>query len=144
MHHLHKLRKRSADLSCRALDELLALRLFAEEKEEWIERASMMRIWITTSNTDAVDKVHSLKDVLDNISANTKNPFSSAATHAAQVVRNILLACLVSLGLIMGSCFGNELTMLILKSNTKPLNLGVVFQITRFLRSVEILIDPRS
>jgi hypothetical protein len=86
MHHLHKLRKLSAQFACRALDELLSLRLFAEEKEEWIERASIMRIWISTSCAESKDKVELLKDVLDTISSNTIKPFSSAATHAAQMV----------------------------------------------------------
>jgi hypothetical protein len=88
MHHLHKLRKHSTDLACGALDDLLSLRLFAEGKEDWIERAAMMRIWVITSSVVRKESVNSLQDALDNISSNTKKTFSSAATHAAQMVPN--------------------------------------------------------
>lgn len=87
MHHLHKLRKLDVNLACKALDDLLSVRLFDEGKSEWIEKAAIMRIWMTVSNPEMRGDVHlPLFEVLENISANTKGPFSAAATHAAQTV----------------------------------------------------------
>jgi hypothetical protein len=88
MHHLHKLRKISPDLACKALDDLLHLRLFESEKEEWVEKAAMMRIWITTSSPVEGSRplLDSLGDFLDDVSNNTKVSFTPAATHAAQTL----------------------------------------------------------
>ncbi|KAF2432077.1 SPO22-domain-containing protein [Tothia fuscella] len=87
MHHLHKLRKLDTNLACKALDDLLSMRLYSEDKPEWIERAAMMRIWMTTSSPEMRDDVQqSLLDVLDNVHANTRVRFSAAATYAAQTL----------------------------------------------------------
>jgi hypothetical protein len=147
MYHLHKLRTHSVELAGRAVDELLSLRLFAEEKEEWIERASMMRIWITTSTAETKDTVHSLNLTLDNISANTKKPFSSAATHAAQVVPNLAnYLCQIPnmLKLIDDSYFGSKSSPHTLRNITSSPSLGADLQTMLCLRRVESLIVPKS
>jgi hypothetical protein len=135
MYHLHKLRNHSLELACRAVDELLSLRLFAEENEEWVERASMMRIWITTSTAETKDSIHSLKLVLDNISSNTKKPFSSAATHAVQMVPSLDNHCRQipnMLKLIDNSYFGSKLSQHILRRFTTLQNLGANLRTTLY------------
>jgi hypothetical protein len=97
MHHLHKLRKLNLSLACKALDDLLSTRLLGEDKSELIERAVIMRIWMTASSPEVRDDAHlSLSEVLENISAAAKNPFSAAATHAAQTVIPCLHTFLLS------------------------------------------------
>jgi hypothetical protein len=86
MHHLHKLRKLSPKFTSKALDELLSLRLLASGKEEWIERATIMRIWIVTSEDNGDETIADLTELLDSIMRSTKNPFNASATHAAQTL----------------------------------------------------------
>jgi hypothetical protein len=87
MHHVHKLRKLDLSLACKALDDLLSMRLLDEGMSEWTERATMMRIWMATSIAETGNDVYlSLFEVLENISTRIKDPFSAAATHAAQTV----------------------------------------------------------
>jgi hypothetical protein len=144
MHHLHKLRKHSTDLACQALDELLSLRLFAEEKEDWIERASMMRIWISTSSGESKDSAGLLRNVLDTISSNTKKPFSAAATHAAQMVPRPKSSDMGISKLNCSSSFGSRSNPHTPRSNTNLLSLGAIFQTTLFLKNVENSIVPGS
>lgn len=88
MHHLHKLRKLSPKLTCKALDELLAFRLVENGKEEWIECATIMRIWITTSQgkRSSDEAINELTEVLDCVKRSIKNPFNGPAAHAAQTL----------------------------------------------------------
>jgi hypothetical protein len=86
MHHLHKLRNVDPKATCKALDDFLTIRLFEHEKEEYIERAAVMRIWVTTTALEAVDMLPSLQHFLEILSKNLTVPFSAAATHAAQTL----------------------------------------------------------
>lgn len=73
-------------LAARALEELLSVRLYDSDKEEYIEKAAMMWIWILTQEPRVDTQCQSLTDALNTIYHNTQKPFSSAATHAAQTV----------------------------------------------------------
>lgn len=86
MHHLHKLRNLDPIEACRAIDDFLRIRLFEQDKEEYVERAAVMRIWITTTSSDSSSMSKSLEEFLNLLSKNSKGPFSSAATHAAQTL----------------------------------------------------------
>jgi Meiosis protein SPO22/ZIP4 like len=86
MHHLHKLRNIDPNEACKAIDEFLTIRLFEQDKEEFIERAAVMRIWITTTTSTSTNMLTSLEELLGLISKNSKGPFSSAATHASQTL----------------------------------------------------------
>ena len=86
MHHLHKLRAIDSNEACRAIDDFLTIRLFEQEREEFIERAAVMRIWITTTSGESSNVSSSLEEFLELVSKNSKKQFSSAATHAAQTL----------------------------------------------------------
>lgn len=86
MHHLHKLRKLNANITCKALDELLSLRLLANRKAEWIERATITRIWITASQDTGDEAITELTALLDSVLRGINNPFSASATHASQTL----------------------------------------------------------
>jgi hypothetical protein len=62
------------------------VRLYDSEKEEYVEKASIMWIWILTQDPRLDTQNKSLTDALKNIYDNTQRPFSNAATHAAQTV----------------------------------------------------------
>jgi hypothetical protein len=85
MHHLHKLRKISPDVACMCLDQFLSIRLFQTGTMEHIERATLMRIWITLTNSTAVI-ADELDGFLETISGNITSPFSTSATFAAQTL----------------------------------------------------------
>lgn len=86
MHHIHKLKKLSTLLACKSLDDLIALRLSGNVKEEWLERACMMRVWIMTTGSEPGDHGADMKDILDVMLTNSAKPFSAAAAYAAQTV----------------------------------------------------------
>lgn len=86
MHHIRKLNDKSPSLACKALDELLTLRILPEEKEEWIEQIFITRLYMTVGQTDSVDALVSLEELFSFIVSNIKQPISSAATLAAHTV----------------------------------------------------------
>jgi hypothetical protein len=77
---------RSQSFAARALEDFLMIRLYDSEKEEYIEKASMMWIWILTQDPRLDTQSQALTDALKSIYNGTQRPFSSAATHAAQTV----------------------------------------------------------
>ncbi|KIW01266.1 uncharacterized protein PV09_07305 [Verruconis gallopava] len=86
MHHIHKLKKLSATLASRALDNLIHSRLFDDAKDDWIERACMMRIWIATTVEDGLPNFSALKELFDKIHHTRLRSFSSTAAYAAQTL----------------------------------------------------------
>lgn len=63
VHHIRKLHDKSPGLGCMVLDDFIrALR--SAEKDEWIERLIIVRIWMTTNQRDLVDTVQSAEHVL--------------------------------------------------------------------------------
>ncbi|KAF2666798.1 SPO22-domain-containing protein [Microthyrium microscopicum] len=86
MHHIHKLRKFNPEIACDCLAQLLSIRLFESGKMEYIERVTVMRIWITTSNTQISSLMETLRSFLDLVSSNITSSYSPAATHAAQTL----------------------------------------------------------
>jgi hypothetical protein len=56
--------------ACKALDDLIDMRLFREENQTWIEKAVITQ----------------LQELFDAIARNWKNHLSAPATHAAQTV----------------------------------------------------------
>jgi hypothetical protein len=76
----------SPAFATRTLEDFLNIRLYDSDKEEYVEKASMMWIWILTQDPHLETQSQSLAEALKNIYDNTQRPFSSAATHAAQTV----------------------------------------------------------
>ncbi|KAL5459232.1 hypothetical protein PMIN06_002899 [Paraphaeosphaeria minitans] len=86
MHHVHKLKDQSAATACKIVDELISTRLFREEKEAWIEKAVITRVWITCTSFVAEGTLNQLRDFFDEVLRNAKAPLSAQATHAAQTL----------------------------------------------------------
>jgi histone H3/H4 len=72
--------------ACKALDDLIDMRLFREENQTWIEKAVITRIWIGTTNNFSENILEQLQELFDAIARNWKNHLSAPATHAAQTV----------------------------------------------------------
>jgi hypothetical protein len=86
MHHIHQLKEHSNATACKAVDNLIEIRLFEEENQVWIEKAITTRIWICTTSPLTEDSLGSLQELFDTTSQNSKHPLSGPATHAAQTV----------------------------------------------------------
>ena len=86
MYHIRKLSDKSPSLAYRALDELLSLRILPEDKEEWVEKVLITRLYMTVSQRDSIDAWVSLEELFSFIVANMRQPISSAATLAAHTV----------------------------------------------------------
>ncbi|KAJ9649388.1 sporulation-specific protein 22 [Coniosporium tulheliwenetii] len=87
LHHVHKLKSRSAVMAAKLMDDLL-FRLLETEKQDWIEKAAVTCLWLRSSspNTQNEETLASVQDTLDNLVHSIKRPLSAQATHAAQTL----------------------------------------------------------
>lgn len=86
MYHIRKLNEMNPSLACRALDDLLTLRVLPEDKDDWIEKILITRLYMAIGQGDGDDVVAVLDDLFTSILTNFKQPISSAATLAAHTV----------------------------------------------------------
>lgn len=85
MHHIRKLHDKSPGCACVVLDDfILALR--GAEKDGWMEKAVVTRMWMITNQRDAVETISAVQDVLERLS----KPLSAEAAVAAQAVGDVL------------------------------------------------------
>ena len=89
MHHIRKLTDKSPSLACKALDELLRLRVFPSNREEWVERALVTRVWIATHKLGSIDTFASLEQGLSMALESLGKPVASVVALAAHTVRSI-------------------------------------------------------
>lgn len=85
----------STQSACSALDDLIILRLLEDDKDEYIQKAFMTRVWITTESTVESDNnttpnitstCETLKQLMDSMHSRLHFPLSAKATHAAQTL----------------------------------------------------------
>lgn len=72
--------------ACKALDDLMSIRLFMEENATWIEKTVITRIWISTSDVQAENVLEQLQQTFDTILQESNSSLSAPATHAAQTL----------------------------------------------------------
>ena len=86
MYHIRKLNDKSPSLAFKALDELLKLRVVSENKQEWVEKILITRLFMTVGQTDSADALTVLEELFSFIVSNIRQPVSSGATLAAHAV----------------------------------------------------------
>ncbi len=86
MFHVRKLNNKSPSMACKALDEFMNLRVLKQEKDEWIEKVLITRLWMATEQRESQESLILLQDLLSVISDNLIKPVSPAATLAAHTV----------------------------------------------------------
>jgi hypothetical protein len=118
MHHIRKLNDKSPSLACKALDELLKLRVLPEDKDEWVEKILITRLYMTVGQRDSTDTLKVLEELFSFIVSNIKCPLSSTATLAAHTV-SLKPLKLTSSSLIAISSYGSGSNRTIHKGNTK-------------------------
>ncbi len=86
MHHVHKLKTRNADMAFHVLETLLLERLAMADKSEWVERALVTAIWITTTSAAVTSGLDPLERLLESLHVKLNKPLGQTATHAGQMV----------------------------------------------------------
>jgi hypothetical protein len=83
MHHIRKLHDKSPGAGCAVLDDFI-LALSGAEKDGWMEKAVVTRMWMITNQRDSIETINVAQDVLGHLST----PLSAEAAVAAQAVGN--------------------------------------------------------
>ncbi|KAH0614706.1 uncharacterized protein H6S33_000342 [Morchella sextelata] len=80
--------KKDIRLACKCLDELLIKRILVLERDDWIERTFVTRLWVTIQDRAADDEaiLPSLRNILDSMMKKLTKALSPKATHAAQIL----------------------------------------------------------
>jgi hypothetical protein len=86
MFHIRKLNDKSPSLACKALEDLMKLRILKMNREDWVEKALVTRLWISLGQRDSPEALSSLDDFFSMIATNVNQPVSAAATLAAHTV----------------------------------------------------------
>ncbi|KAK4133190.1 SPO22-domain-containing protein [Trichocladium antarcticum] len=81
MHHIRKLHDKSPGAGCAVLDDFI-LALGGAEKDGWMEKAVVARMWMITNQRDSVETTRAAHDVLGHLS----RPLSAEAAVAAQAL----------------------------------------------------------
>ncbi|KAL2265293.1 hypothetical protein VTJ83DRAFT_6393 [Remersonia thermophila] len=81
MHHIRKLHDKSPGAGCAVLDDLIVA-LSRAEKDEWVEKAVVTRVWMITNQRETAETIRATENVLGQLS----RPLSSEAAVAAQAL----------------------------------------------------------
>lgn len=86
--HVHHLKDHDGELAVEAVDILITSRLLEQDKLDWIEKACVTRIWLTTEKLAGHPKqLAALSQLLAMLQGALREPVSSHASHACQTVR---------------------------------------------------------
>lgn len=90
MFHIRKLNDKSPSLACRALEDFMRLRILRMNREDWVEKVLVTRLWISIGQRDSPEALSSLEEFFSMIAANSR-PVSAMGTLAAHTVSLPLL-----------------------------------------------------
>jgi hypothetical protein len=133
----------SSVTACKILDDLIDIRLFREENQNWIEKAIMTRIWISTTSKLTENVLEQLQELLDTVSHDSKAPISAPATHAAQTVSTLHRFHIIDYSNHKPSCCGSGSSQHPDKNSSAWPKHGVSFVCTLFSRKLEHRIKQR-
>lgn len=86
MHHIRKLHIKSPSLASSLLDDFLRTRVLQHERDDWIEKVLITRIWMGTCQREDPNVIASVGEVLKIATSNIEKPLSALAAHAAQTL----------------------------------------------------------
>ncbi len=81
VHHIRKLHDKSPGAGCSVLDDFIVA-LGGADKDGWMEKAVVMRVWMMTNQRDSVEMIKAAEEVLRYLT----RPLSAEAAAAAQAV----------------------------------------------------------
>ncbi|TVY21229.1 hypothetical protein LARI1_G000647 [Lachnellula arida] len=91
MFHIRRLNEKSPSLACKALEDLMRLRILKMDKEDWVEKVLVTRLWISVTQRDSPEALSSLKEFFTMIASNVNQPIGATATVAAHTASLSLL-----------------------------------------------------
>ena len=81
VHHIRKLHDKSPGAGCAVLDDFIVA-LGGADKDGWMEKAVVMRVWMMTNQRDSVETIKAAEEVLGHLA----RPLTAEAAVAAQAV----------------------------------------------------------
>lgn len=135
MHHIRKLHDKSPGAGCAVLDDFI-LALSGAEKDGWMEKAVVTRMWMITNQRDSVETTTAAHDVLGHLS----RPLSADAAVAAQAVGD--LQPLRRSELIFCSCSGRSSNRATARGSMTWRRAGVTWRCIPFSRTAALGIHP--
>ncbi|KAK8038870.1 hypothetical protein PG993_007281 [Apiospora rasikravindrae] len=84
---IRKLDDKGPALACQVMDEFIKLHVLLSRKDDWIERALTLRIYMSTSQRGSLDTVNGIRSLLDHIQQSLEKPL---AAHAALGIITLL------------------------------------------------------
>ncbi|MBE3046233.1 hypothetical protein IMZ48_27590 [Candidatus Bathyarchaeota archaeon] len=108
LHHARWLYDRSATLGCSVMDDLIATKILPSEKGEWIEKALVLRVFMTTGQSSILENCIELGDLLSKAKESLGEPIQAAAAAAAQSVSWAPGYWEMDVNLMCGSCCGSK------------------------------------
>lgn len=85
IHHIRQLDKRNHLAASSVLDEFLKACVFTSQREQWIDKAVILRIYMAISD-DSVESIKALEAVLDQVLPATGKPLSANAAAGIHTV----------------------------------------------------------
>ncbi|KAK7980960.1 hypothetical protein PG989_013417 [Apiospora arundinis] len=77
---IRKLDDKGPALACQVMDDFIRLHVLLSRKDEWVERALTLRVYMSTSQRDSLEVVNGIRSLLDHIQESLEKPL---AAHAA-------------------------------------------------------------
>jgi hypothetical protein len=86
IHHIRKLDQKSPGLACQILDEFLEHKVVPAQQNDWLERAVVLRTYMSTTHRDAPATVRGLRSIFEIIQANVQKPLGTETALAILTV----------------------------------------------------------
>jgi len=83
MFHILKLNDKSPSLACKALEDLMRLRILNMDKDDWVEKVLVTRLWMSVTHRDSPEALSSLEEFFIMVASNVNKPIGNTATAAA-------------------------------------------------------------
>ncbi|KAK7977888.1 hypothetical protein PG996_003939 [Apiospora saccharicola] len=84
---IRKLDDKGPALACQVMDEFIKLHVLLSRKDDWVERALTLRVYMSTSQRDSLETVNGIKSLLDQVQESLEKPI---AAHAALGIITLL------------------------------------------------------
>jgi len=89
MYHIRKLNDEHPILACKSLDQLLCLRILKSDREEWIHKIIITRLYMAVGQKNSETAVKSLEAILSSTVTALGKPLSPTVTLAAHTVDSV-------------------------------------------------------
>ncbi|KAI1873577.1 hypothetical protein JX265_005199 [Neoarthrinium moseri] len=75
--HIRKLDDRSPTLACQVLDDFIASHVIPSQRDDWLGRAVLIRVHMSTNQRDSIETTDGLQKLLDQVDLGTEQPLAA-------------------------------------------------------------------